>query len=521
MLLAHLGTDIEPAAEAAERVLAEPLPGALTQARQFTFLGTGWTTGLASEAALKLREAAGLWSESYPAMEFRHGPIAVTGPGSMVWMLGRAPDGLAQDVASAGGQMWQSAEPPLAELVPGAPGRGRAGQGGGPGPGPAAQPDQVGDPGRGGAGAARTMIVVVSLNPALDVTHYVDGADWSGVNRPHEVHVRAGGKGLNVARTLRALGQPVLLAGLAGGCTGQALAAGLASTGIEARLTSIAAETRRTFVVADSARGQTALFNEPGPPVTAAEFAEFSAAYERAASGAAVVVLSGSLPPGLPDDAYAGLTAIAAGAGVPVILDASGAPLRLGAAAGPALIKPNLAELEALAGRELRTGGEPDLPAIEQTARELAAAGPGASTFGGSGGRPPGQPGGGSGGRPPGQHSSAVVVSLGAAGLLATGPDGTWHARPPGPVAGNPTGAGDAVVAGLADSLVRGQDWPATLRHAVALGSAAAGAVVAGEFAPADYDRLVTTVEVAGARPDGGETGDQRGNCGDRRGGAS
>ena len=58
------------------------------------------------------------------------------------------------------------------------------------------------------------MIVVVTLNPALDVTHYVDRADWSGVNRPHEVHVRAGGKGLNVARTLRTLGQPVRLAGL-------------------------------------------------------------------------------------------------------------------------------------------------------------------------------------------------------------------------------------------------------------------------------------------------------------------
>jgi CRISPR-associated protein Cas5a/b/c len=117
LLLAHLGVDLEPAADAAERVLAEPLPDELTQARQFTFLGTGWTTGLASEAALKLREAAGMWSESYPAMEFRHGPIAVTGPASVVWMLGEAPDGLAQDVAAAGGRMWQSGEQPLAELV--------------------------------------------------------------------------------------------------------------------------------------------------------------------------------------------------------------------------------------------------------------------------------------------------------------------------------------------------------------------------------------------------------------------
>src|SRR6266567_2235515 len=117
LLLAHLGTDLEPAAQAAERVLAEPLPAALTGGRQFTFLGTGWTCGLASEAALKLRESAGMWSEAYPAMEFRHGPIAVTGPGSVVWMLGTAPDGLAGEVAATGGQMWQTGEHPLAELV--------------------------------------------------------------------------------------------------------------------------------------------------------------------------------------------------------------------------------------------------------------------------------------------------------------------------------------------------------------------------------------------------------------------
>jgi len=117
LLLAHLGADIEPVAAAAERVLAEPLPAALTSARQFTFLGTGWTCGLASEAALKLRESAGLWAESYPAMEFRHGPIAVTGPGSLVWLLGAAPDGLADEVAATGGIAWNSVEHPLAELV--------------------------------------------------------------------------------------------------------------------------------------------------------------------------------------------------------------------------------------------------------------------------------------------------------------------------------------------------------------------------------------------------------------------
>ncbi|HEX9033098.1 MAG TPA: sugar isomerase [Streptosporangiaceae bacterium] len=117
LLLAHLGTDIEPVAVAAERVLAGPLPATLTGARQFTFLGTGWTCGLASEAALKLRESAGLWAESYPAMEFRHGPIAVTGPGSVVWPLSPAPDGMAGEVAAAGGVLWRATEHPLAELV--------------------------------------------------------------------------------------------------------------------------------------------------------------------------------------------------------------------------------------------------------------------------------------------------------------------------------------------------------------------------------------------------------------------
>jgi fructoselysine-6-P-deglycase FrlB-like protein len=117
LLRTHLGQDIGPVAEAAERVLAQPLPTAMTKARQFTFLGTGWTCGLANEAALKLREAAGMWTEAYPAMEYRHGPISVTGQGSVVWMFGTAPDGLADDVAAAGGLSWQSEEDPLAELV--------------------------------------------------------------------------------------------------------------------------------------------------------------------------------------------------------------------------------------------------------------------------------------------------------------------------------------------------------------------------------------------------------------------
>jgi fructoselysine-6-P-deglycase FrlB-like protein len=117
LLRAHLGHDPGPAAEAAERVLAEPLPAQMLAARQFTFLGTGWTYGLANEAALKLREAAGMWTEAYPAMEYRHGPVAVTGEGSIVWLFGTPPDGLGGEIAAAGGTAWFSEEDPLAELV--------------------------------------------------------------------------------------------------------------------------------------------------------------------------------------------------------------------------------------------------------------------------------------------------------------------------------------------------------------------------------------------------------------------
>ncbi len=117
LLRIHLGHDIGPVADAAERVLAEPLPADLTGARQFTFLGTGWTYGLANEAALKLRESAGLWTEAYPAMEYRHGPAAVTAEGSVVWVFGAPPDGLAAEVAAAGGVAWHTGEDPLAELV--------------------------------------------------------------------------------------------------------------------------------------------------------------------------------------------------------------------------------------------------------------------------------------------------------------------------------------------------------------------------------------------------------------------
>ncbi|WNI15603.1 SIS domain-containing protein [Actinacidiphila sp. ITFR-21] len=118
LLRAHLGEDPTSAITDARTAVKDELPAGLTDADQFTFLGTGWTYGLAQEAALKMREAAGAWTESYPAMEYRHGPVSITGPGRAVWSFGPLPDGLADDVAGAGGRLEaRPAIDPLADLI--------------------------------------------------------------------------------------------------------------------------------------------------------------------------------------------------------------------------------------------------------------------------------------------------------------------------------------------------------------------------------------------------------------------
>ncbi|GAA0489558.1 sugar isomerase [Streptomyces sp. NPDC046215] len=109
---------VAEAAADAETAVTRPLPPSAPDAGQWTFLGTGWTYGLAQEAALKMREAAGAWTEAYPAMEYRHGPISVTGPGRLVWVLGEVPEGLAADVARTGGTLVADGRlDPMADLI--------------------------------------------------------------------------------------------------------------------------------------------------------------------------------------------------------------------------------------------------------------------------------------------------------------------------------------------------------------------------------------------------------------------
>lgn len=291
------------------------------------------------------------------------------------------------------------------------------------------------------------MILTVTLNAALDLTYRLPSVDWAGVNRVGSVHRRAGGKGVNVARVLAALGHEVTVTGLAGGLTGQAIRADLAAAGLRDALVGVAGEARGTLVITSS-DGEAALFNEPGPEISAAELARFLETFDALAVRAEAVVLSGSLPPGVPTSIYAEISRRAA---VPVLVDADGEALRLAVQGRPALIKPNAEELaRAVPGAS-----------AEQAARHLLAEGAG-----------------------------AVVVSMGAEGLLAVAPEGVFRARMPYRVEGNPTGAGDALVAGLALGLAGAEPWRERLRRAAALGAAAVAAPVAGEIDHALFAEL-------------------------------
>ncbi|MEU2507885.1 1-phosphofructokinase family hexose kinase [Streptomyces sp. NPDC007863] len=302
------------------------------------------------------------------------------------------------------------------------------------------------------------MILTVTLNTALDVTYRVPALVPHTSHRVADHAERPGGKGVNVARVLAALGHETVVTGFAGGPTGDRLRALLAPVPrLTDALVTVAATTRRTLAVVDAAAGDTTQFNEAGAAVTPEEWTAFRTRYAELLPGAAAVALCGSLPPGVHVGAYAELIRTARAAGVPVLLDTAGEPLRRGIAARPDLVKPNADELAGLTGSR-------DPRRATQDARRRGA--------------------------------HAVVTSLGPDGLLAATPDGLWQATPPAPVHGNPTGAGDSVVAALLAGLVTGTEWPTRLAHAVALSVATVLSPVAGEFDETAYEALLPRITV-------------------------
>jgi 1-phosphofructokinase family hexose kinase len=308
------------------------------------------------------------------------------------------------------------------------------------------------------------VILTVTPNAALDVTYEVDALTRHTSHRVRAVTERAGGKGINVASVLAQLGHDVVVTGCAGGATGARIRQDLDARGITHSFADSDGEARRTLTVVSTSEGDATVFNEPGPVQSPRSWRALLAHVgDRVVeTGATVVVLSGSLPPGFPRDAYASLVRLCRDAGAAVILDADGEPLRLGLGAGPDLVKPNRAELA-------RATGTDDVPGGVEALRALGA--------------------------------RDVVVSAGPEGLTWYAADGTAvRARLDTALQGNPTGAGDAVVAALAAGLADGRPHHLVVRHAVAWSAAAVLQPVAGTVDRADVDRLAAQTLVEDVR---------------------
>jgi 1-phosphofructokinase family hexose kinase len=300
-------------------------------------------------------------------------------------------------------------------------------------------------------------MICAAANPSVDTTFVVKHVDLGAVHRA-SAHARvAGGKGLNVARAAKRLGaQPIAVAltpehGVAW------LRSELAREGIELDTVEIPGQLRRCLSVLDSATGALTEFYEDGEPAPAQGWRSFHDAVLNRVRAGEWVTLSGSLPPGSPDDAYAELARAAAQRGARIALDANGRALEIGVSAGPDLIKVNEAEARGALGRDSAGIAETD-EALELAAGLRAASG-----------------------RP----EVIAIVTRGERGAVLAGPDGIAIASAPELSAGlHPVGSGDAFLAGLLTRIAAGSDWGEALRFALA-----AGAANAAELGPACLDR--------------------------------
>jgi 1-phosphofructokinase family hexose kinase len=316
---------------------------------------------------------------------------------------------------------------------------------------------------------AQSSFVCVSLNPAIDKRLRLDTLKPGRVNRATEAIPAPGGKAAHVAMVLRALGADPLWLGFTGGPNGDALLQGLRALSIRAEGVPTAAETRMNLEILEE-NGSVTEILEPGARVTPAEREALLRAFETALelNPNAIVVMSGSLPPGLLKDEFATLVKIARRHNARVFLDTSGEPLKLGLQQRPDFAKPNQEETEWLIGRTID-----GIASAASALEELVKHGP---------------------------HSAAI--SLGSRGLVwrGAGSDGAFVAVPPKLEAASAVGSGDATIAGFAFAASQGLEPADTLRLAVACGAANVLADLPGRVRLHDVERLRDQVQVQALR---------------------
>lgn len=310
-----------------------------------------------------------------------------------------------------------------------------------------------------------SFALVTAFNPSVDVEWRVNRVEWEEKNLLLGERRWPGGKGINVVRWLKHLDCPAELLLPLGGDPGREIAAGLRREKLRVRMVPLSQSTRVNVIVTTRRQGQLR-FNPPGPTVTERHWRRLSAEVRRSCRSAACLVLSGSLPLGLPADAYAQLIQAARMAGIPALLDCEGEPLRRAVPAGPFLVKPNAHELRAWRPTAWR-GSDPARAAAHALSRATG---------------------------------GWVLLTQGAdpAFLVHAREGQCFTARPPKVRAVNTVGAGDALLAAVTANILRGAPPMEWLRHGLAAGAATA-ATPAGELAsPSRVAILANMVRVSG-----------------------
>jgi 6-phosphofructokinase 2 len=283
-------------------------------------------------------------------------------------------------------------------------------------------------------------IATLTMNPAIDKSSAVNQvvAEWK--LRCESPVYEPGGGGINVSRAMGKLGGDSVAFYPAGGLAGQMLIDLLDREGLQHRAMSIAGVTRENFTVLEKSTGRQYRFGMPGPTLQEGEWRRCLEEISPLLPQIDYLVASGRLPPGVPENFYGQLARLAREHNTRLIVDTSGDALRLAVEEGVFMIKPNLREFAELMGRESVHGLEE-----ERLARELVSSG----------------------------QCEVVVISLGAAGVLAASAEGVERVRAPLVPIKSKVGAGDCTVAGIVLALARGQSWREAVRFGVAAGAAA------------------------------------------------
>jgi 1-phosphofructokinase family hexose kinase len=309
------------------------------------------------------------------------------------------------------------------------------------------------------------MILTVTLNAAVDRTLAVPNFHVGRRHRAVEQTAVAGGKGVNVARALRALGRPVLATGTAGGGTGARIIELLDDEGITNDVIRIQEESRMSTAVIDPTDGVTTEVNERGPALSNAERERVVERILYLAQGAQIVVLCGSLPRGVPVELYGQLIEELRRLGVTTVLDTEGEPLRVGTRSAPDLVTPNLIEAEELVGHEFADDDD-RLTGV----REIVAMGARDAII---------------------TYESGCVALLG--GDSAERVAYRVSVEPREPL--SPIGAGDAFLAGYVAGLYEHRSAEECLRFATACGAESVRHVGAGVIDPREVERLLPEVK--------------------------